>query len=83
MALNLNEETITSPSGIGDIILTCSSDMSRNMSFGFKRFAPLCFTVLLTLFVVDRLLLNLSFRDIRTQWNVSSGVPKKPEIPTS
>ncbi|MDR0571223.1 MAG: NAD(P)-binding domain-containing protein [Rickettsiales bacterium] len=33
---NYNGEVISTPAGIGDIILTCSSQKSRNMSFGFR-----------------------------------------------
>lgn len=33
---NCNEKVINTPAGIGDLILTCSSLKSRNMSFGFK-----------------------------------------------
>jgi glycerol-3-phosphate dehydrogenase (NAD(P)+) len=33
---NLNEQVIGVPAGIGDIVLTCGSQKSRNMSFGFR-----------------------------------------------
>lgn len=34
--LKCNEKVINTPAGIGDMILTCGSLKSRNMSFGFK-----------------------------------------------
>jgi glycerol-3-phosphate dehydrogenase (NAD(P)+) len=34
--LNLNENMIYSLGGIGDLILTCSSNKSRNYNFGFS-----------------------------------------------
>ncbi|KZL21702.1 NAD(P)H-dependent glycerol-3-phosphate dehydrogenase [Pseudovibrio sp. WM33] len=36
MALNARSETLTGLSGLGDLVLTCSSTQSRNFAFGLK-----------------------------------------------
>jgi glycerol-3-phosphate dehydrogenase (NAD(P)+) len=36
LRFNYNERVISAPAGIGDVVLTCSSRKSRNMSLGFR-----------------------------------------------